>query len=358
MTLDSLSLYNFRSYTEARFTLEPGLNLVIGPNGIGKTNLLESVQVLSITKSFRASDKELIHYGGSWYRIQGKADNLVAEVRFDPSKPTLKKILLNQQPKRLETYLGSLPSVLFEPNSLFIVSGAPEERRRFLDMLLSSIKRPYLKSLLRYRRVLKQRNSLLRHGISPSLREQIFAWDFKLTEFATEITEQRHQFIEFLNTGASELYRDIAGKATSLRLEYREGFNRTEYASQLLQQLTRGLERDAFYGFTSAGPHRDDIKIRFKDKPITALASRGETRTVVLVIKLLELQYLEKTLEKKPILLFDDVFSELDTARRQFLLERITDYQAIITSTDTAGISKTLPRNHAIIKLKESESIS
>lgn len=348
MKLERLDLANFRSYERAVFDLHPDVTLVVGPNASGKTNLLESLYVLASTKSFRAKDRDLVRHGQDFYRILAKAGDDEFALGLSVSPALEKKVTYNGVKKTLVGHVGKIQVTLFEPSDLELVSGPPEGRRRYLDFILCQTNPRYLKTLQNYRRVLKQRNALLDGFDIGNVRQQIFAWDVKLAELAVEIYERRQALLEVLNEAVPLLYQDIAGDHQEVRLNYAPSVEGV-YADGFLDTLTRNLMRDMGAGFTTIGPHREDFKVSFKNNDITAVASRGEVRTVVLALKLAELMYAEQATGVRPILLLDDVFSELDRDRRGFLLGRLNGHQTIVTTTDADAITREFQTPHAII---------
>jgi DNA replication and repair protein RecF len=355
MSIQELELTNFRSYDHARFELHPAVTLVVGPNASGKTNLLESLYVVAVTKSFRAKDRDLVRHEQDHFRVVARGDGEVAEYALGVSVaggPLEKRIAHDGTRQTLVGHIGQLQVTLFEPTDLELVAGPPEGRRRYLDFLLSQTDRGYLKTLQAYKRVLRQRNALL-EGTEPAVRSQIFVWDLKLTELAVEIYRRRQQLLGELNAALPRLYGDIAGGAVAVELEYLPSVAAEHYEQDFLETLARNLPRDLGAGFTTIGPHREDFKVHFKNNDITAVASRGEVRTVVLALKLAELDYAQAQTGLRPILLLDDVFSELDRDRRGYLLERLADHQTIITTTDADAVTRELQTAHAIISTAE-----
>lgn len=353
MKVEGLQLTNFRSYERAAFELHPDVTLVVGPNASGKTNLLESLYVLASTKSFRAKDRDLMRHGQDFYRIVAQAGGV--EYAFGLSTahgPMEKKVTHDGVKRSLVTHVGQIQVTLFEPSDLDLVSGAPDGRRKYLDFVLCQTDRGYLKTLQAYKRVLRQRNALLEGFDLGGVRSQIFAWDVKLAELAVEVYERRQKLLGVLNEAIPLLYRDIAGARQEVVLEYVPSVPGV-YAEEFLETLTRNLPRDLGAGFTTIGPHREDFKVRFKEADITAVASRGEVRTVVLAMKLAELGYAEDVTGMRPILLLDDVFSELDRDRRGFLLGRLEGHQTIITTTDADAITREFKTPHAVIGTRE-----
>ena len=348
MRIQSLELTNFRSYEAARFELHPDVTLVVGPNASGKTNLLESLYVLASTKSFRAKDRDLVRHGQDHYRVVAQTDGTEFALGYAVGETSEKKITHDGVKRTLVGHVGQIQVTLFEPTDLELVAGAPEARRRYLDFLLCQTNRTYLKTLQQYRRVLKQRNALLDGFDMERIREQIFAWDVKLAELAVEIYRQRQELLRVLSEATPLLYREIAGETVEVGFEYIPSVTGV-YASEFLEALARNLTRDLAAGFTTIGPHREDFRIIFKNNDITKVASRGETRTLVLAMKLAELGYAEEHTGVSPLLLLDDVFSELDKYRRGYLLDRLDGYQTVVTTTDADAIAREFKTAHKII---------
>ncbi len=349
MRINELELTNFRSYESARFELHPDVTIVVGPNASGKTNLLESLYVLASTKSFRAKDRDLVRHDRDFFRVVARTDEREYAFGLSVATGAMEKRITHDGVRRtLVGHIGQIQVTLFEPSDLELVSGSPEGRRRYLDFILCQTDRGYLKTLQQYRRVLKQRNALLDGFDMERIREQIFAWDVKLAELACEVYGRRQVLLGVLNKAIPLLYGEIAGGHVGVELEYMPSVA-GEYAQGFLETLARNLTRDLAAGFTTIGPHREDFRVRFKNNDITAVASRGEVRTVVLACKLAELEYAEAQTGVRPILLLDDVFSELDRERRSFLLNRLRDHQTIITTTDADAITREFQTPHAII---------
>ena len=348
MRIEGLELNNFRSYESTAFELHPDVTLVVGPNASGKTNLLEGVYVLASTKSFRAKDKDLVRHGQDHFRLVARAGEVDYALGFRAAGPLEKRITHDGVKRTLVGHVGQIQVTLFEPRDLELVTGTPDARRKYLDFILCQTDRAYLRTLQQYRRVLKQRNAVLDDLEVSVVREHIFAWDLKLAELAVEIYRGRTRLIERLNTAIPLLYRDIAGGAQELTLDYVPSVDGV-YEEQFLTVLQENLRRDMGAGFTTIGPHREDFAVRFKGSGITAVASRGEVRTVVLAMKLAELRYAHERTGIRPILLLDDVFSELDRDRRGFLLEQLRDHQTIITTTDADAITREFNGGHSII---------
>ena len=349
MPLQSLHLTNFRSYPEMSFELNSAVTLVVGPNASGKTNLLESLFVLASTKSFRARDRDLVRHGEDFFRIAATSDTTEYALGLRVHPGTEKRVTHDGVKRSLVHHIGQIQATLFEPTDLELVGGPPEGRRRYLDYILCQTDRNYLKTLHDYRRVLRQRNALLEGFTVESVRGQIFSWDVKLAELAADIFIARTRLIDYLNSHLPALYADIAGSPAQVRLAYLPTVTGDNYATNFLDALTRNLPRDLGAGFTTIGPHREDFKVEFKNNDVMAEASRGEVRTLVLALKLAELGYSSERTGLRPLLLLDDVFSELDHDRRTYLLQRLSGYQTVITTTDADAVVRELSVPHSVI---------
>ncbi len=333
--IQDLRLQQFRSYDDSSFEFEPGVNIIVGPNASGKTNLLEALLVVGTGKSYRAKDKDLLQQGKDWARIDALNDGLtrVLKLQANESIRTLKTFELEDVTKKRLTLADTVPIVLFEPTDLQLLTGSPERRRSFLDTMLQRTLPHYSRTLRNYERILLQRNTLLKQQKSIS-KDELFVWNLRLSEFGGQIADARMTLVSELNKEINNYYKSVAGHKKSISVSYSSKVAINNYGSHMLQMLEKGLSHDLVRGFTGFGPHRDDLSVLFSDKNVADVASRGETRTLVLGFKMLELSLVEKARDKKPILLLDDVFSELDGARRKALTEFLQGHQTFITTTD------------------------
>jgi DNA replication and repair protein RecF len=244
----------------------------------------------------------------------------------------------------------SLPLVLFEPNHLQLFIRGPSTRREYFDDYLRRSVPGYKSTLNKYNRTLAQRNSLLKHH--NLVNSELFAWNVKLCELAGQIVGERLNLINKLNKSIGKTYSAVANKKSVIKIDYITQIDTTQYTSSLLKALDNQLELDKIRGFTSAGPHREDINLILNGQSASTTASRGETRTLLLALKIFELAELEKLNGQKPILLLDDVFSELDGARRRYLVNYLSDHQTIITTTDAdAVLEHFMESTHKIIPI-------
>ncbi|HET7060347.1 MAG TPA: DNA replication/repair protein RecF [Candidatus Saccharimonadales bacterium] len=348
--ITDLRLQHFRSYGDVSYELSPGVNIVVGPNASGKTNLLEALLVLARGSSYRARDAELVRFGRPWARMDiHLADGGQRTVKINLEPAVSKTYEIN---KRVFKRLGlshTLPVVLFEPEDLRLLSGGPERRRDYLDDLLEQTTPGYGALRRQYRRALAQRNNLLKRGGSAS---QVFPWDVRLSELAGQIVQARAGLAVELDKDIGKLYRKLSGSRTKLRVEYQSRWPAAGYETRLLKELEGSLELDQARGFTGAGPHREDLVLLFDGRPVAEVASRGEVRTAVLALKIIELRIIEKLRGQPPLLLLDDVFSELDGKRRHALTDYLAFYQTFITTTDADAVISHFTESANIIPLR------
>lgn len=345
-----LRLQHFRSYRDATFELSPGVNIVVGPNAAGKTNLLESLLVLSKGSSYRAKDAELVKLGRQWARLDATlADGTNRTVKIISEPMQSKEYEINKRGFKRLTMNHMLPVVLFEPEHLRLLSGGPDRRRDYIDDLLEQTIAGYGSLRRQYRRALAQRNALLKqHGSD----NQIFPWNVRLSELAGQIVRARTQLIKRLDEEAGPLYRKLGKSKVKVSLAYQNRWPAENYESGLLKELEANLELDKQRGFTGAGPHREDLVVTFDGQPAQEVASRGEIRTTVLALKIIELKIIEEMRDQKPLLLLDDVFSELDGKRRHALTDYLAPYQTFITTTDADTVLGHFTETTNIIPLK------
>lgn len=330
--ITDLRLQNFRSYKDTTVEFGAGVNIIVGPNASGKTNMLEAVLVLCRGSSYRAPDRELIAHNHAWARLDGHALEQERTVKLQAQDEATKKehVIGGTTFKRLPL-LRSVPVVVFEPNHLQLLTESPELRRNFLDDVIEQTIPTYGELRRQYKRTLSQRNRLLKQNFLP---DQIFVWNVRLSELGGQVAERRMTFVSEHKAQLAKLYNKLAGKRLKTDMVYATKLNRESYGSNMLKGLEARTEIDRERGFTTIGPHRDDLQLLIGGYPLAASASRGETRTMLLALKLLEVQSVEKARDTKPILLLDDVFSELDGARRRALTEHLQNHQTFITTTD------------------------
>jgi len=345
--IQSLRLQNFRSYVDESFEFDGSVNIIVGPNASGKTNLLEALLVLAQGRSYRADDVDLIRHGFGWARLDGLVDDATRTAKLVADSVVKKTYEIDGRGFQRLSLERTIPIVLFEPNHLDLLHGSPERRREYLDSLLSQLITGYGMTVRSYRRTLAQRNRLLKSGHATS--EQLFPWDVRLSQLGAQIVRARKNLVDSLNTEVRPLYRDLASSRISVALAYHGAGDADQYESLMVHHLEAKHQDDIERGFTSFGPHRDDLLVYFDELPAGEVASRGETRTLVLALKILELQLLETRRDATPLLLLDDVFSELDGARRQALTNHLQPYQTFITTTDADVVAHHFVDNAKII---------
>ncbi|HSX32494.1 MAG TPA: DNA replication and repair protein RecF [Candidatus Saccharimonadales bacterium] len=333
--ITDLRLQHFRSYTDASFELDAGVNIIVGPNASGKTNLLEAVLVIARGSSYRAGDAELVQFDASWARLDADTPNGKRTVKLQQQtgEKWLKTFDIDGQALARLMPAKKMPVVLFEPNHLLLLHGSPELRRTFMDDLIEQMNPRYGAVRRHYKRVLAQRNALLKNP-PRGLHEQLFVWNVRLSELGGQMARERCLLVRQFNERVSELYGSISSQTNDIALAYLSQFTEDTYETRLLQKLESSTDLDVLRGFTAYGPHRDDLGVQIDGHAASQAASRGETRTIVLTLKILEARLLESVHGASPLLLLDDVFSELDGKRRQALTHFVSDHQTFITTTD------------------------
>lgn len=334
--ITDIRLQHYRSYDDESFEFANGVNIIVGPNASGKTNLLEAILLLARGSSYRARDGELVQFAAPWARLDAHDEHENARViKLEcPTEGVCKKSFeIDGRIFQRLSAQKTLPVVVFEPNHLLLLVGSPDLRRSYLDDLLEQTSPGFSGYRRHYKRVLAQRNALLKRGFQAA-QSQMFVWNLRLSELAGKIVAERLQLIESINQLASATYGELAHSSEPVELRYATNCAIEQYESKLLHRLEQNLERDCMLGYTTAGPHRDDVQVLLNGHEAQDTASRGETRTIILTLKVIELQLLAKARGETPILLLDDVFSELDGARRQALTSFLQPYQTFITTTD------------------------
>jgi DNA replication and repair protein RecF len=349
--ISSIRLQQVRSYKDSSFEFETGVNIIVGPNASGKTNLLEAVMVLARGSSYRARDIELMQFNKPWARLDGNFEKQARIVKIEAQNNlSFKNFVIDDKPFKRLGLERTVPVVFFEPNHLQLISRGPEQRREYFDEMLER-SLPTFKSLAAsYRRVLAQRNALLKHNQSQA-EQQLFAWNIRLAELGAKIAQARQQLIDNINKGISKNYSQIARRKTKVEIKYDTQFPAEHYASRMLSKLERNLQLDFQRGFTSSGPHREDVTFYLDGQLVSSSASRGETRSLLLALKIFELDLIKKARSQEPIFLLDDVFSELDGSRRRALVESLKDRQTLITTTDAEAVIEYFSQNHNLIPL-------
>lgn len=351
MKLSKLQLENFRNYKTHtyEFPEEKVFTVLVGENGKGKTNFLEAIYILSLGRSFRTLHKEdLVKWNENYLRCSGEVeidDEMNTLEVFYSCNPVQRNFKKNAVNKKNSDYIGNLLTVLFHPEDLNMLYMSPSFRRRYMDTLLSQTDSKYLYALSQFKKIFKQRNALL-HAIrdfrfkkkdTTNLEEDLDAWDSQLIECGSEIIDKRIELTEFLDKNLSSLYQSISSNEETLSIEY---LSKVKDKESYRQKLADKRDIDIITARSTVGPHLDDLKFSINGKEISSSASRGEFRTLLLAIKLAEIEFIREKTGKNPILLLDDVFSELDGKRQQQLLYAIKGCQTIITTTDVDSLGE------------------
>ena len=334
MILKSIALNHFRNYSDMFLEFDKGTNILYGDNAQGKTNILEAVYVSGTTKSHKGSkDKELIQFGQeeSHIRTVVERDGLDYQIDMHIKKHKPKGIAINKVPiKKASELFGILNIVFFSPEDLNIIKNGPSERRRFLDMELCQLDSIYLYHLTKYNKILNQRNKLLKDiNFRPELADTLSVWDMQLIEYGKKIINSRNKFIERLNEIVPNIHKNISGNREELILHYEPNVKEDNMERELLKNQARDLK----FGMTSIGPHRDDMSFNIQDVDIRRFGSQGQQRSCALSLKLSEIELVKQSIRETPDLILDDVLSELDSSRQNFLLNSIHDIQTVITCT-------------------------
>lgn len=334
MIIKSVELCNFRNYEREVFEFHEGTNVLYGDNAQGKTNVLEAIYVGATTRSHKGSrDAEMIRTGqkDAHLRYFLEKRNRVSKVEIHMRRGGSKGIAIDGLPiKNSSELLGLSNVVFFSPEDLGIIKDGPEERRRFIDMELCQLNKAYLYYLTQYKKVLKQRNALLKQiPDNRSLKDTLEIWNLQLVEHGKKIIELRGEFLQELGEIMRKKHENLTGGRESLTLAYHPNC----VAEDLENKLFFAQDRDVFAGTTSVGPHRDDMAFILEDKDLRRYGSQGQKRTAALSLKMSEIEIVEQIIGEKPVLLLDDVLSELDRKRQNYLLENIKGIQTIITCT-------------------------
>ena len=334
MIINSIELSNFRNYENLSMQFHPKTNILYGDNAQGKTNILEAIYVAATTKSHKGSkDKELIKMdqSESHIRLRNEKDEMIHIIDMHIKKNKSKGIAINGIPIRKSSELvGLVHVVFFSPEDLGIIKNGPGERRRFIDMELCQIDKIYLYNLTKYNKILMQRNNLLKQiRFNAELLDTLSIWDKQLVIYGKNIIDRRIEFINQLNSIIFNIHKKLSGGKEELVIQYD-----SNVSSELFEKkLEDSIDRDINLKMTNVGPHRDDILFLVKDIDIRKFGSQGQQRTAALSLKLAEIELLKRITKQSPILLLDDVLSELDRSRQNYLLDSIRDIQTIITCT-------------------------
>lgn len=334
MFIESVQLKNFRNYEFLEMSFDNGTNILYGDNAQGKTNILESVYMCAISRSHRGSkDKEMIRFSEeeAHIRIHVRKNEIPYKIDMHLRKNRAKGAAINGIPvKKARELLGILNVVFFSPEDLNIIKNGPSDRRRFTDMELCQLEPMYITDISGYTHVLQQRNRLLKDiFFNPSLRSTLDVWDMQLSEYGKKIIHKRKIFIEELNSVIHEIHKNLTGGLEEIEIVYEPDSDESE----LSDRIKASRERDLKTKTTGTGPHRDDFCVMVNGIDIRKFGSQGQQRTAALSLKMSEIYLVKKIIHDTPVLLLDDVLSELDRSRQNYLLDSIHDIQTIITCT-------------------------
>ena len=370
MYIKELELSNFRNYEELKVSFSEGVNIFLGENAQGKTNLLEGIYLHAMARSFKTQrDRDLIRFGQDYCQVK-------AVSHYEEEEHTSEIIISREGAKavrvdgakieRTSELLDRLHIIIFSPEDLKIVKDEPGKRRAFMDREICQLRPMYVSLLNDYRRILKQRNAYLRENIMDEV--VLSVWDSELIRLGARLSRERRRFIEKIDKIANEIHHRISGGRENLTLSYETDLDTEAYnakAGQSLQVnneeecfaqlLTESNEKDRLYGTTRKGPHHDDIKISADGIDLRRFGSQGQQRTAALSLKLSEIKLIEEETGDSPILLLDDVLSELDSDRQKYLINSLGDNQMFITTTDLIGsVARELPEGK-IFTIKNGE---
>ncbi len=373
MYLENIELQNFRNYDTTELSFSPSINVLIGENAQGKTNLIESIYFLAMSRSHRTSrDRELIRWDSDFSKVKGllkkKSHSVPLEIILSKRGKMAKLNHLEQ--KKLSDYIGQLNVILFAPEDLSLVKGSPSVRRKFIDMELGQMNKIYLHHLAQYQRILKQRNQFLKQARYDSNYDKVYleVLTEQLAAEGAEVLYARFRFVKRLNDWAQAVQADISNDKEELRIRYKTTSNAT--AEMSVETIFTGLKEDyqtaetqeIDQGTTTIGPHRDDLVFYVNERNVQTYGSQGQQRTTALSLKLAEIELMHEITGEYPILLLDDVLSELDDSRQTHLLNSIQNkVQTFITTTSLDGVQMEL-LDHPLIfyvdqgKIREEEN--
>lgn len=351
MFLAETELKSYRNYTSLHTEWHTGINILLGNNAQGKTNLLESIYVLAMAKSHRTSkDKEWIRFGDPFAVIRGKAVRRNGPITLDVTVTDRgKKAKVNGlEQRKLSDFIGTLNVVMFAPEDLDLVKGSPNHRRRFMDMEIGQVSPTYLYNLSSYNKILLQRNQLLKEIARKEKKiDLLHIWDDQLVDYGIKILLKRAYFIEKLKVWAKDIHAEITNDREELNIQYQSSIPFTSETDaehlreQYVEQLRKQHDREVMRGISLVGPHRDDLSFYIDDQDVQSFGSQGQQRTTALSVKLAEIELIHQEIGEYPILLLDDVFSELDDGRQSHLLKSIKEKcQTFITTTSIDGIAE------------------
>lgn len=343
MNIENIRLINIRNYNNINLSLNKNINIFIGKNAQGKTNLIESIYMCSMGRSFRTNrDREIINFAKEEAYIGAYANlgnyNKFIEIKLQMDKPKIIRVNKSEL-KKIGELKSGLYVVLFHPDDLRIIKDGPQERRNFIDSFICQIRPVYNYNLNRYKRILFQRNSLLKSNKFKKDEVNLLdLFNMQIAKIGSDIIIERNKFIKILDNISKDIHLKITDNNENLSLYYSTNVpisnNSEEIQNDYIHLLKRNIEKDFEYGTTEIGPHRDDLFININNKDAKTYGSQGQQRTVVLSLILSEIEFIKNEINEYPVLLLDDVFSELDKDRKKYLISILSDIQVFITLTD------------------------
>lgn len=345
MHLKSISLINFKNYAQAEFEFSAGINCFVGRNGSGKTNILDAVHYLSMCKSYlNPVDKQNIRFDEQFFVVQGVWDNETKQTEiYCGVKAGAKKIFKRNKTEyeKLADHIGSFPSVIISPYDRDLIAEGSEVRRRWMDGIISQFDRNYLDFLVRYGKIIDQRNALLKHFYENGFfdRESMEVWDAQLIQVGNQIYERRKVFLEEFIPVFLAYYQFIGEDSENVNLEYKSMLNDFAFGD-LLEQTRR---KDAQVQYTTGGTHKDDLIFTIKGQPVKKFGSQGQQKSFLIALRLAQFDWLKKHLNLKPVLMLDDIFDKLDHVRVEKLMSLVSDHvfgQVFVTDTEAERIQK------------------
>lgn len=357
MHIGKIKLLDFRNYSFEEISFCNGINLITGDNGQGKTNIIEAIYLASFGKSFRTGkDAEMIRFNENRFKVhvdfETRHRNQSIEISFNSNKE--KRISLNDVPvTKIQEIIGEMNIVLFSPEDMKLIKDSPSERRKFLDREISSISKQYYLKIVEFNRIIDQRNNLLKQiSMGRSDISQMEVWNEKFSAVAAFIMHKRKKFLDELSSHAIGIHLEMTGGKDNLEIEYSSSCpykeNIDEQFDEIMKKLEKSIDSDIYRGHTSYGTHKDDINFKVNGKDLKSFGSQGQKRTAVLAIKISQTKLIKEIKGENPILLLDDVLSELDLSRQIDILNYTEGIQTIITSAEL---------NEDIIRYFENKSI-
>lgn len=342
MNIKKVKLSNFRNYESTELELSPNINIVYGDNAQGKTNLLEAIYIASIGKSYRADkENEVVKFKETFARInlEYEKNEKLKTIDFYIDNNNKKQIKHGETVVRSSDHIGEINVVIFSPDSMNIIKGAPSKRRKFLDILICQISKTYLYNLQQYNKIIKLKNAVLKNDSDKIDTTYLDILDEKLSEFAYLIVSDRTKMIDCIKEKAKKIHENLTCKKENFDIEYISDYKNLK-KEDILDSLKKHRKQDIMRKMSTKGPQKDDFEVYIDDKKVDVYGSQGQKRTSLLTLKLSEFEVLMDKKEERPILLLDDVLSELDNSRIIYLLEYIQNYQTIITTTEIDIIKK------------------